>query len=84
MIVDFKDSKIKLDPKEVASTKRVVSQFIDYVKSLSDKELAPTYYFTLLMMMHIMSQEMLDDFDEKTIKYIMERLGVEQYGNDSK
>lgn len=76
MIVYFRNSSLKLNPREVRSTKRAVTNFINHVKKLSKNELAPTYYFTLLMMMHIMSQELLNDMDEETLAYIMNRLNA--------
>ncbi len=75
MIIRLKDTEIKLNDHEVKSTKRVISQFLDTVRNVSDKEVAPTYWFTLLIMMHIMSQEMLDDYDIETMALIMDKLG---------
>lgn len=75
MIVKLKDIDIKLNNNEVKSAKRLVSQFLDSVKNVTEKEIAPTYWFTLLIMMHIMSQEMIDDFDTETIAMILDKLG---------
>ncbi len=75
MIIKLKDTEIKLNNREVKSAKRLVSQFLDSVKNVTDKEIAPTYWFTLLIMMHVMSQEMIDDFDTETIALIMDKLG---------
>ncbi|MCR5293427.1 MAG: hypothetical protein K6E28_11190 [Eubacterium sp.] len=75
MIIRLKDTEIKLNDMEVKSTKRLVSQFLDSVRNATEKEIAPTYWFTLLVMMHIMSQDMLDDYDIETIALIMDKLG---------
>ncbi len=76
MLIDFNGTKLNLDPKEVASTKRLITKFIDEIKEKSEIELAPTYYFTLLFMMHVISQDMLNDFDQVSLEKIMEVLGT--------
>lgn len=76
MIMHFKNVDLKLDPREVKSTKKAVSQFLAHMKEITENELAPTYYLTLLIMMHVMSQELLDDFDEETLASIFNRLGA--------
>lgn len=73
----FKNGTIRLNKKEVRSTKKLITQFISNVKKEADNNLSPTYYFTLLMMMHVMSQELLNDFDEATLTNIMNRLGAD-------
>lgn len=76
MIMHFKNTELKLNPREVKSTKKAISQFLAHIKEITENELAPTYYYTLLIMMHIMSQELLDDFDEETLASIFNRLGA--------
>lgn len=75
MTIKIRNIEVKLKKREVQSTKRAISQFISHVKELSEGELAPTYYFTLLIMMHIMSQEFLNDFSPETLAEIMNKLG---------
>lgn len=75
MIVQFKDTSLKLNSHEVKAAKRAISRFLDNVKGVSEKELTPTYYFTLLLMMHLISQELLNDFDQEVIEEIMTKLG---------
>lgn len=81
MIMHFKDTDIKLNPREVKSAKKAISQFLAHIKELTENELAPTYYYTLLIMMHIMSQELLNDFDEETLASIFNRLGAKDESN---
>ena len=74
MVIVIKGTEIKLNDEEFRSAKRVISQFLDSVRNVSDKEVTPTYWFTLLMMMHIMSQEMINDYDVETMALIMDKL----------
>ncbi len=76
MIMHFKNTELKLNPREVKSAKKAVSQFLNHIKEITENELAPTYYYTLLIVMHIMSQELLNDFDEETLAGIFNRLGA--------
>ncbi len=77
MIVYFRDAMIKLNPHDVRSTKKAVTNFINHANDLSKDQMNPTYYFTLLMMMHIMSQELLNDMDAQTLANIMNKLNAE-------
>lgn len=78
MTIKIRNVEVKLKKREVKSCKRAISQFISHVKDLAEGELAPTYYFTLLIMMHIMSQEFLDDFSPETLAEIMNKLGGQE------
>lgn len=70
--------QMEFNDREVKSCKRVVSNFIDMVRESADNNLSPTYYFTFLLIMHLMSQSLIDEFDAKTMASIINRLKVEE------
>lgn len=76
--------EIKFDPDEVKATNRLVYEFLDSVRKVADENLAPTYWFTLLVSMHVISDQMLKDYDIENISMIMERLSWrDKHGKDS-
>lgn len=78
MKIRIKGTTLKLNNREVASCKRVISSIIDKLQEKTDKNLSPTYFFTFLIIMHVMSQSILNEFDEKTLAEIMSKLRTEE------
>lgn len=74
MKIKILDSDIKLNRREVRSCKRLVSNFISKVRDASKDNLSPTYYFTLLIVMHTMSQKLLADMEPDALAKVMNRL----------
>lgn len=74
MKITIKDKEIQLNNREVRSAKRLVSNFLDSVRSASKEKLCPTYYFTLLIIMHTMSQSLINEIDADTFQDIMSKL----------
>ena len=74
MVIKVKEKELQLNNSEVKSAKRVVAGFIDKVKTISKDELSPTYYFTFLIVMHMLSQELINEMDAETLEIIMNRL----------
>ena len=74
MILRIRGKLLKMNDREVKATRDLVLKFMKYVQDASDEPVPPTYWFTFLIMMHVLSQEMLNDFDSKTIEQVMKRL----------
>lgn len=74
MVIKVKEKELQLNNSEVKSAKHVVAGFIDKVKSISKDGLSPTYYFTFLIVMHTLSQELINEIDAETLEIIMNRL----------
>lgn len=74
MKIEINGTMIHLNNREVASCKKIVSKFIDMVMKETDEKHAPTYFFTMLIIMHIMSQNILSEFDSKVLAEIIEKL----------
>lgn len=71
MEVTVKGRKLKLNKHEVKSAKKLVGDFMKKVQDSSKASSQPTYYFVVLLMMHIMSQDALDNIDITSLEKIM-------------
>jgi signal transduction histidine kinase len=74
MKIQIGGTTIKLNNREVASCKKIVSKFINAVQKETDEKKTPTYFFTMLIVMHLMSQSILSEFDSDVIAQIIEKL----------
>ena len=72
MQIKIKEKEIKLKTGEVTSAKKVVSRFLDEVRRQSWNFQQPTYYFTVLIIMHLISKEALDNMDPDSLAKIMD------------
>ena len=73
MIIHLKDTAIQLNPSEVRAAKKLISRFITSVSSASKRTGQISFYFTVLIIMHIMSQQLLETFDPKDLQEIMKK-----------
>ena len=74
MKIQIGGTTIKLNNREVASCKKIVQKFINAVQKETDENKTPTYFFTMLIVMHLMSQSILSEFDSDVIAQIIEKL----------
>lgn len=72
MQIKINEREIRLKPDEVASAKKVVSRFLDEIRRQSWNFQQPTYYFTVLIVMHLISQEALDNMNPDSLAKIMD------------
>ena len=72
MIIHLKDTAIQLNPSEVRAAKKLISRFITSVSSASKRTGQISFYFTVLIM-HMMSQQLLETFDPKDLQEIMKK-----------
>ena len=73
MIIHLKDTAIQLNPSEVRAAKKLISRFITSVSSASKRTGQISIYFTVLIIMHMMSQQLLETFDPKDLQEIMKK-----------
>ena len=71
MTFTMKGYRIKLDSAEVQSCKRLVGKWMKNVDELSSRIGQPTYFFTFLIIMNLLSQEALDSLDPKRLSEVM-------------
>lgn len=78
MKIKIKGTTLKLNNREVMSCKKIISAFINKLYEKSEKNVTPTYFFTFLIIMHVMSQSILNEFDENTLADIISKLRTEE------
>ena len=73
MIIHLKDTAIQLNPSEVRAAKKVNFSFHHFCKFGIKTHRPNSFYFTVLIIMHIMSQQLLETFDPKDLQEIMKK-----------
>ena len=73
MIIHLQDTAIQLNPSEVPAAKKLISRFITSVSLASKRTGQISFYFTVLIIMHMMSQQLLETFDPKDLQEIMKK-----------
>jgi len=67
---------VKLDKNEVKVCRSQVADMIGKVQKFSDSTNNPTYLFTFLIIMHLMSQSYLEDVDPEVLAQIMNQVNT--------
>lgn len=75
MTVNFDGYEIKLPELEMASCKKISTRFIEHTKKIAEEKGYPTYYFTLLFTLRMMSEELIRDIGPDKLEVIMKALG---------
>lgn len=78
MIVTINGQDMHLNPREVRSAKKIITGFMDRMRKHCAKSGMPTYFFTFLVVLHVMSQEALNTYDSKNMAFILETLEEER------
>ena len=74
---------VKLIPRDVKLAKKLLNGFLDSVAKHSEKQKVPTLLFTVLIMMHVMSQDRLKAITPETNQIILNS-AYKGYENESK
>lgn len=74
MVININNEKIELDNKEVQAAKTMVAKFISEVRKESFKNNEPTFFFTALIIMHLMSQDAINKLDPKDFSVMMKSI----------
>lgn len=69
MKVTINDKEITLARNEVRSCRRLIGRFIEVIRKKADEERQPTYFFTFLVMLHVMSGKYLNEYDTAVVKF---------------
>lgn len=72
MIVNIKENPVKLNKREQASCTRIITKIIERVRVKAAKNNSPTYYYTFIIVMHIVSGMLIDLSDPKVMAKIMD------------
>jgi len=68
MKITINGKTVELSNKEVKICRNQVADVVKSVKNFSKETNSFTYYYTFLIMMHVMSQSLLNDFDSDEVK----------------
>lgn len=72
MQIRVNNETIHLDTQEVRFCREQVARIIKSVKEASRRRRRASYYFTFLIVMHVMSQNLLNEIDPKDLQMIMD------------
>lgn len=64
---------IDLDPTIVKASKKMVTSFLKKVQDISNAQSLDTIYFTTLIIMHVMSQNLLEAIDPSIIQELVDK-----------
>ena len=76
MRIRINGRNLKLNPADTAVCRRQVARIIQAVQDASVKRKRPSYYFTFLIMMHVMSEEFLQDIYPYTLQKLMDQFAL--------
>ena len=70
MKITIKNETIPLNNKEVRAAKQAVSLFLKRMKEHEEKYMRPSWYLTILIVMHTLSGELLNEMDPENLKKV--------------
>lgn len=59
--------EVALIPRDVQAAKKLITNFMESVKSKAEELNAPAFYFTVLVVMHMMSQDQINAITPETM-----------------
>lgn len=83
MRLKIRNEMIELDNKEVQAAKTMIAKFISEVRKESYERNEPTFFFTSLLIMHLMSQEAINKLDPKDFSIMMKSI-TQAFNNEQK
>lgn len=72
MNIEIGDKKYTLDKNDVVIARNSVNSFLDVVRRSSIKTQNDALYLTVLIMMYKKSAELLNEFGEENLKYVLD------------
>lgn len=71
MTIKINGKDVVLNANEVKQAKKIVSEFLKNVEESSTRHAHKSFYFTMLVVMHVLTQQILDEMDADTFgKYM--------------
>lgn len=68
MLIHIKDQMLQLKPEEVRTSKKLISRMLKTIENSSRKCRQWSFYLTFLIVMHMMSQSLLNEVDPETFE----------------
>lgn len=73
MRINVKGKELVLNNDDVKICRKHVGQVIQDVKDVCEENRAPAFFFTFLIIMHVLSAEMLNSMDAEVIESVVNR-----------
>lgn len=74
MTYKINGKSIKLNRAEVKISRRILAKYLKRIESSAKERHLPTFFFTFLIVAHVMTQEALDNMDPENLAMIMNTL----------
>lgn len=74
MIVQINQKDVQLNNKEVKLAREMITSFLKNAKENCEKLGSFSMYFTLLVVAHTVTSNLINTYDEKKIQLIMDKL----------
>lgn len=74
MTYKINGKSIKLNRAEVKTSKRILAKYLKRIEDSAKEHHLPTFFFTFLIVAHVMTQEALDNMDPENLAMIMNTL----------
>ncbi len=71
MQIKINDRNITLGRGEVKQARRICTQFLSSIEAIATKHAQKSFYFTTLVVMHVLTQQLLDEIDTETLSKYM-------------
>lgn len=71
MKIKINDREVILGPEEVKQSKKICTDFLKNIEDISNKHVQKSFYFTTLVVMHVLTQQLLDEMNPDTLSEYM-------------
>ena len=71
MNIKINDKEMNLNNNEVKRARKISSEFLKNIEETSTKHTQKSFYFTTLIVMHVLTQQLLDEMDADTLSKYM-------------
>lgn len=63
-----------LESNEVKQSRKVCAEFLKSIEKISNDHAQKSFYFTTLIVMHVLTQQVLDEMDPQTLSEYMKMI----------
>lgn len=71
MKLDIMGKEVELKKEEVSACKKMVTKFFEQIRALSARRIAPTFYWTAVIVTHVITTEMLNTIDSDFLEKLL-------------
>lgn len=71
MVIKINDKDMTLNNNEVKNARKISAEFLKNIEKTSNEHNQKSFYFTTLIVMHVLTQQLLDEMDPNTLSKYM-------------